>query len=158
MTKLQVISGGQTGVDQIGLRVSKAMNIPTGGTAPKGWLTENGPNPSLGTDYGLIEATKPGYPYRTRENVINSHGTVLFGNMRSVGSELTIGLCKDIGKPHLENPTPQQLARWIKEKSITILNVAGSRGSKMSYSAEMTTRHTLIATFILLGFKIEHKL
>jgi hypothetical protein len=38
-----VISGGQTGADQGGLRATRACGIPTGGWAPRGWLTEAGP-------------------------------------------------------------------------------------------------------------------
>jgi len=30
----KVISGGQTGVDRMGLEVAKELGIPTGGTAP----------------------------------------------------------------------------------------------------------------------------
>jgi hypothetical protein len=36
----RVISGGQTGADQGGLRAARACGIPTGGWAPRGWLTE----------------------------------------------------------------------------------------------------------------------
>ena len=38
----KVISGGQTGVDTIGLQVAKELGIETGGTAPKGFLRETG--------------------------------------------------------------------------------------------------------------------
>ena len=49
---LTVISGGQTGVDQAALRAARSCGIPTGGWAPRGWLTEDGPAPWL-ADYGL---------------------------------------------------------------------------------------------------------
>lgn len=52
-----IISGGQTG-----------------GWAPKGWLTSDGPNPSL-ADYGLKEHTG-GYKARTYANVKDSHGVL----------------------------------------------------------------------------------
>jgi hypothetical protein len=35
-----VISGGQSGVDQAGLRAARTAGIMTGGTAPRGWLAE----------------------------------------------------------------------------------------------------------------------
>ena len=38
---MKIISGGQTGVDRLALDVAKSLNIATGGTAPKGYLTEN---------------------------------------------------------------------------------------------------------------------
>jgi hypothetical protein len=50
----RVISGGQTGADQGGLRAAQACGIPTGGWAPRGWLTEAGPAPWL-ADWGLVE-------------------------------------------------------------------------------------------------------
>ena len=43
----KIISGGQTGADQIGLEVALSLGIPTGGTAPKGFITETGPNYKL---------------------------------------------------------------------------------------------------------------
>jgi hypothetical protein len=49
---VQVISGGQTGADQGGLRAARACGIPTSGWAPKGWMTEAGPAPWL-ADWGL---------------------------------------------------------------------------------------------------------
>ena len=60
----KIISGGQTGVDAAALRAAKAVGIPTGGTAPKGWLTEDGPAPWL-AEYGLVESDSPFYPPRT---------------------------------------------------------------------------------------------
>jgi hypothetical protein len=62
----RVISGGQTGVDQAGLRAARAAGIATGGFAPKGWLIEsedgrhNVPAPWL-AEYGLVECPEPGY-------------------------------------------------------------------------------------------------
>jgi hypothetical protein len=45
-----IITGGQTGADQAAVRAGHAAGIPTGGFAPKGWLTEDGPAPgSLAT-------------------------------------------------------------------------------------------------------------
>jgi len=46
----RVINGGQTGVDQAGLRAARA-GIPTGGWPPQGWLTEAGAAPWL-ADFG----------------------------------------------------------------------------------------------------------
>ncbi len=43
----RVISGGQTGADQAALRAARAAGIPTGGWAPLGWKTEEGPAPRL---------------------------------------------------------------------------------------------------------------
>ena len=70
----RVISGGQTGVDQLGLIAAKAAGIPTGGTAPKGYLTEIGPDLRLKSEWGLVENAFSSYTVRTKANVQNSNG------------------------------------------------------------------------------------
>jgi Circularly permutated YpsA SLOG family len=50
----RVITGGQTGADQGGLRAARACGVPTAGWAPRGWLTEAGPTLWL-ADWGLVE-------------------------------------------------------------------------------------------------------
>jgi hypothetical protein len=67
----KVISGGQTGVDQAFLRAAWRACLETGGTAPKGWRTDKGPNPGL-AQYGLKEhwfsnayPTHPRGPYKS---------------------------------------------------------------------------------------------
>jgi hypothetical protein len=72
-----VISGGQTGVDQAALRAARAAGMPTGGWAPRGFLTEDGPAPWL-AGWGLKESARPGYPARTGLNVRQSDATLLF--------------------------------------------------------------------------------
>lgn len=86
---MKVISGGQTGVDQAGLRAARACGIETGGWAPKRWLTEDGPAPWL-ADYGLVEHESSDYPPRTEANVRDSDGTLLIGNPWSSGSIATL--------------------------------------------------------------------
>lgn len=43
MTLRKIISGGQTGADQGGLRAGRLLHLETGGTAPHNWMTEQGP-------------------------------------------------------------------------------------------------------------------
>jgi hypothetical protein len=56
----KVVSGGQTGADQGGLRAARLAGIPTGGWAPKGWLVESSDGnrdvaaPWLGPLFGLV--------------------------------------------------------------------------------------------------------
>lgn len=142
----KIISGGQTGVDTIGLQVAKELGIETGGKAPKGFLREKGIDNEDIASYGLEEITdeeqadytkrtdkKDPYTGRTELNVRNSDGTVYF----NVGSD-TAGLiatrrsAKEWNKPFIENPTAEELRQWIKDNNIKTLNVAGNRGSKLS--------------------------
>ena len=142
----KIISGGQTGVDTIGLQVAKELGIETGGKAPKGFLREEGYDKEDIASYGLEEITdeeqadytkrtgkKDPYTGRTELNVRNSDGTVYF----NVGSD-TAGLiatrrsAKEWNKPFIENPTAEELRQWIKDNNIKTLNVAGNRGTKLA--------------------------
>lgn len=125
----RVISGGQTGADQGGLLGAKALGIPTGGWAPKGYLTEKGPQPWLHGQYGLRETRTAQYRARTMANVMEADATVVWGKLTSVGSRLTIIACQRSGKPYLTNPTVQQLREWVGAHKPDILNISGNRES-----------------------------
>lgn len=132
----KVISGGQTGADQGGLEGAYSLGIATGGTAPKLYRTEAGCNPTLLRDkYGLKESPYWSYPPRTEENVKEADGTVWIGNI-SPGYHCTKKAvieykAKGVGITEywVENLTPEQLAEWVEENQIEVLNVAGNRES-----------------------------
>lgn len=129
----RVISGGQTGVDQAGLRAARATGIETGGVAPMGWLTEDGTQQALLESYGLVECTVPGYPARTEANAHDSDATLWFGSADSSGYTCTANGCHRSGKPIKavkEGDRPSAIAIWLRSKNVAVLNVAGSRGSK----------------------------
>ncbi len=122
----KIISGGQTGADRAGLEVGKRLGYETGGTVPKGFRTNRGPDQSL-REFGVTEDASPDYPPRTIRNVRDSDGTVWFGNVKTPGGKLTLGTARREGKPLIVNPKPADLARWIIEYRIETLNVAGDR-------------------------------
>lgn len=122
----KVISGGQTGVDQVALDVAQTLDYETGGTAPLGWRTDDGLAPWL-RGYGLRESISPNYRPRTRQNVRDAHLTVWFGDPTSPGGRLTIGTCQQLNIPHLINPTAAELRSRLETLQIKVLNVAGNR-------------------------------
>ncbi len=139
MILTKIISGGQTGADQGALHGAKLAGIETGGTAPKGYWTENGESSHLLRGYGLHETLSARYPPRTRINVMNSDGTLIFGDPESRGSALTARYCTELGKPHcvtlwsrsgIEMDTISDVVQWIIKKDIKTLNVAGNRESR----------------------------
>lgn len=145
---MKVISGGQKGVDRIGLEAARSSGIETGGWAPYNFQTEDGPDLTL-RDFGLrqLGGTR-GYAARTEQNVIDGDGTVLFGDMSSSGSKMTIGFCKKHSKPYIINPTAASLRDWLFANNIQTLNVAGNRASKLT-KAQMTAYwNTLKLAFI----------
>ncbi len=124
---LTIISGGQTGVDQTALRVARGMSFPTGGTAPKGWRTDEGPAPWLAT-FGLVESFSAQYNPRTIKNVRDADQTVWFGVTTSPGGVLTIGTARAQGKPILINPNADSLYQLLHTSyPVRVLNVAGNR-------------------------------
>lgn len=129
----KIISGGQIGADRAGLDFAIEHGIEHGGHCPKGRIAEDGTVPMK---YRLVEAVKPGYPYRTKLNVMHSDATVIFtGKTPGRGSALTISACLDFGKPYLVinpemdvNVVARNLKCFLEERpAISILNVAGSR-------------------------------
>lgn len=143
-----IISGGQTGVDELGLEVAKSLGIKTGGTAPKGFKQETSNKPELAKLYGMSEITaeqqaeytirtgkNDPYTARTEMNVRNSDGTVYFSHGESSdsgGKAATMRSAKEWKKPFLDNPTVDELRKWIFDNNIQVLNVAGNRGSKLT--------------------------
>lgn len=93
----EVWSGGQTGVDQAALRAAKRAGLATGGWAPKGWETLDGPAPWL-AEYGLQECPVAGYPARNEANVRDTDLTIILGNPFSDGSRRALKACDEWGK------------------------------------------------------------
>lgn len=152
----KIISGGQTGIDRLGLEVGKELGLETGGTTTPGYYTENGRDESL-KDFGVTEispelqAGRKGrefYLPRTEQNVLNSDGTVYFSTDEdSAGRIATQRFAKQHNKPFLLNPTSQELAQWLVDNNIGTLNVAGNRGSKVSPEFDSQVRNTIRNAF-----------
>lgn len=98
-------------------------------------MAEDGPIPEI---YPLTELAGAGYRERTLQNVVDSDATLIiyFGNL-SGGTEQTLGFCIAQRKPYLlidaEEMTRQRAAErallFIRERAISVLNVAGPRAS-----------------------------
>lgn len=135
ITPKLIISGGQTGADQAGLRAAYKLEIPTAGFCPERCWTEEGPRPDLMALYRLIEVEgRYDYEPRTRRNVEYAQATVIFGK-RSRGSNLTERLCKEYGRPMLwiRLAVPLEpfakLRLWLARYQPNTLNIAGNRES-----------------------------
>lgn len=162
-----VISGGQTGIDMMGLEVARQLGIRTGGTATRGFEGIDPRAAALGlTEFGQVALStderhflqsksriwvKPFqklYNPRTYLNVVRSDATVLYGDTRSPGSRLTISLLEETGKPYLENPDCIVLSKWLPRQGVQILNVAGNRSDKLTVEQELHYRIALLGGLI----------
>jgi len=153
MALAKIVSGGQTGVDRGALDAALAAGFPCGGWCPAERAAEDGPIPAR---YPLNSLTRGGYRERTRQNVLDSDGTaILFHGVLGGGTLLTLNLCKREAKPHLvidasktsESAGAAEIARFVEEHSIHVLNVAGPRLSHWSegYGFALKTVGELIA-------------
>jgi len=132
----KIISGGQTGADIAGIDAAVANGIPYGGWLPKGRKTEIGP---LDEKYKMVAMVTGGYLKRTKQNVIDSDGTVILTHGRLTGgSKKTSDFAVALNRPWLHlnmlelsvDDAVTRLLDWIKQYDIGVLNVAGSRASK----------------------------
>lgn len=134
---MKIISGGQTGADQIALQIAKKCGLETGGTAPKDYLTESGSNFELKTKYGLTESKYKSYPPRTKQNIKDSNATLIFKHpsVDTNGTNLTVKLCKEMNKPYLIIDTDDYdmdtITEFVLDKQV--LNIAGHRASKTKF-------------------------
>jgi hypothetical protein len=132
----RIISGGQTGADRAALDFAIKHNIPHGGWLPKGRKTEEG---TLPEKYILQEMPTPDYSKRTKQNVLDSDGTLIVSHgFLTGGSALTEFLAEEHNKPYLHidlnllsmQEAVQIINQWIQSYKLKVLNVAGPRASK----------------------------
>lgn len=132
---IRIVSGGQTGVDRAALDEAMALGLTVGGWCPRGRPAEDGLIPAR---YPLREMPQAGYAQRTRQNVLDSDGTVIvYFDYATGGTALTIKYAITSKRPFLlidaaELPVQRaavRLARFISDYRIMVLNVAGPRAS-----------------------------
>ena len=143
---MQIISGGQTGVDRAALDLALSLGVAGAGWCPADRRDENGIIPS---HYPVHELSGGGYPERTARNVSDADGTVIihFGPLHG-GTKTTADCCAETGKPRLlidaSHVSPsqgaEQLEEFIRTRRIEILNVAGPRASEWPQGYDFATR------------------
>ncbi|MFO7907262.1 MAG: putative molybdenum carrier protein [Planctomycetota bacterium] len=139
----RIVSGGQTGVDRGALDAAIALGFAHGGWCPRGRLAEDGVIPAR---YQLHETDSPRYSARTRQNVIDSSGTLIlcWGPMQG-GTDLTYRLAQQCQKPCRVvdlsvDVNAAEVRRWIQDHQLRVLNVAGPRESSTPGIAAQTQR------------------
>lgn len=143
-----IISRGQTGADKGGLQAARILGIPTAGFCPAGYMTENGQDLSL-KEFSLTETYSDDYKSRAIKNIDISDGSVIFsitninGEIIGGGSNLTFKMCKELNKPVIVNPSREEFIKWIKDKNIKKLNVAGNRESQ-NIGLQSYVKHFLV--------------
>lgn len=95
----KIVSGGQAGVDRAALDWAIMRGLPHGGWCPKGRTAEDG---VIDSRYILQETESAGYRQRTRQNVVDSDGTLILNlGELSDGTLATQRFAERFGKPYL---------------------------------------------------------
>ncbi len=144
LSRVTIVSGGQTGADRAALDFAIEHDLPHGGWCPRGRRAEDG---TIDERYHLRESDSFKYDKRTKRNVQDSDATVVFtiATEASGGTGLTIRLAEQEGKPllHLAQAAhqrpgtaeavredAQRLNKFIVAHGVGRLNVAGPRASQ----------------------------
>jgi len=140
----KIVSGGQTGADRAALDFALDFGIEHGGWCPKGRLAEDGVIPHK---YKMQEMPSSEYRHRTKQNVIDSDGTLIvnLGDLDG-GTLATLKFVQERNKPHLVIKLDRGILKedtdavcsWLQKTSIATLNVAGPRGSKWPEIYDLT--------------------
>ena len=142
----KIVSGGQTGVDRGALEAAMAWGLAHGGWCPRGRLAEDGTIPSR---YQLDEVSSSDYRVRTEQNVVDSDATLILHHGRVQGGTLlTLELARKYARPRrvvdLSRPADAgAVARWIRQRDIRVLNVAGPRESNAPGISRQTQQFLL---------------
>lgn len=129
----RVVSGGQTGADRAALDAAISLSLDHGGWCPRGRRAEDG---EIQPRYQLTETNSAGYRDRTRRNVEDADGTLIFnkGELQG-GTLLTLRCAETAGRPcKVVDPDDEdsldEVLLWITDNRIKTLNVAGPRASR----------------------------
>ena len=147
----RIVSGGQAGADRAALDWAIAAGIPYRGWVPEGRMAEDGRIPDC---YQLQELPNAGYRQRTRQNVLDSDGTLIVNQGELDGGSLQTQQFAGLhGKPCLviqaDNEmlleSAEQILAWLRTNQIKTLNVAGPRESKRPgiYRSTLDLLHAL---------------
>jgi hypothetical protein len=146
MPEIQIISGGQTGVDRAALDAALRYGFQCGGYCPRDYWAEDG---KISTHYPLtaLEDTDPAV--RTRANVDLADGVCVISRVEPAGgTRLALDHARATDKPALElidgEASPEELiARlevWFESLPGGKINVAGPRLSEWSGGYQATRR------------------
>lgn len=128
-----VITGGQAGAEQAAWAAARRFGISTGGYMPRGYLTEDGPEPRLGALYNAIE-----FPLdesrRVRANLRRAQALLWFGDPIADEMKALIEASRELSKPYLTvlpgfKPV-SDVVSWLVVFEVKTLLVAGTPASR----------------------------
>jgi hypothetical protein len=133
---LQVVSGGQTGIDRAALDAALSLQVTCGGCCPKGRIAEDGRIPDK---YPMLELEDDEYAHRTEQNVLSADCTViLYSKEMEGGTEYSKEICMQRKKPLIAidlsktttNEAVRLLTHFISQNRYHRINFSGPKASE----------------------------
>ena len=149
----KIVSGGQTGADRAGLDFAIEVGVEHGGFVPRGRRAEDGRIPER---YHLTELSSISYAVRTKRNVREGDGTVVFSldPFLTGGSSLTFEYAAQVKKPgiHIHQSAADyseeaffkevwRLKDFIESNQIVVLNIVAIVGSLPNRPLPCSVQH-----------------
>ena len=143
-------------MDLAGLLAAKELGIATGGWMPRGMIAEDGPHPDFIAMFGMAEQINrrstfiAAYATLCLESITESRGVALTLREATKASKpvLRVVFLEEGGKM-LPQKTPAEVAEWIIETKVAVLNIAGNSESR-SPGTQEAARHYLLEVFRLV--------
>jgi hypothetical protein len=141
MRPLEIISGGQTGVDRAALDLAVECAIPCSGWCPSGGWAEDLPEPpGLLASYPMLRETPLADPaQRTEWNVRDCDALLILADVQGVdvskGTALAIRLAQRYGRPYLlaslaEGGATDRVVAWLEKERSRRIAIGGPRESE----------------------------
>jgi sugar/nucleoside kinase (ribokinase family) len=147
---LVVVSGGQTGVDQLALQAASLLGLPAFCVLPAGGRTETSegllPGPDRFGDAHITTLGSPSYRYRTWTTVYVADGTLIWDYHASEGCATARDACRALGRPFLDvvplaaEQRRERVWEFIANHDLRVINVEGNRGTLLT-DAETRSAH-----------------
>ena len=135
-----VISGGQTGVDSVGLEVASFLGLPAFAILPENGRREDGSFEKYLKEKKLnvrtYELSSESYRFRTYANAFYSDFTIIYDFVNSEGTKATVDACEYFGRPYkviqtLGQESFQEILEMLTNFRPQVVNIAGNSLSKI---------------------------
>jgi hypothetical protein len=165
---LVVLSGGQTGVDQLALEAAARLGLPAFCVLPAGWRTETteglAPGPDRFADAHVEVLGAHSYRYRTWTTVWLADATLIWDYHTSEGCATARDACGTLGRPYLdvahlaEDERRQGVWEFVARHDVRVINVEGNRGSLLTGTeASMAAAQLLDLLRVIAARERQHR-
>lgn len=148
-----VISGGQSGIDSVGLKAAGFLGLPAFAIMPIGGRREGEQIEAYAQrehiNFRKIELETSSYRFRTYANAYYGDVTLIFDFVDgSDGTKCTVKACEYFSRPYLLitdiNNAENTIAEFLLRNSPSVINIAGNSLSKINKDIENSVGELLI--------------